>query len=233
MASKTIERRFVQGDVEVRVKNGNSYIEGYAAVFDKRSQNLGGFVEVVTRSAFTKTLNEADVRGLYNHDPNMVLGRSRSGTLELVTDTRGLHYRILAPGTTYANDLLIIMDRGDVDQSSFAFYKIDDRWALNDQSFPERSLLEVGLVDVSPVTYPAYLEATSSVTREAAIEGLALRCGLEACTLVDAEAIKNAIRSGPAYETPSEEDTSKTKATYAELARAEEARIAEWEKLVF
>lgn len=231
MASKTIERRFVQSDVEVRVKGGKSYIEGYAAVFDKRSQNLGGFVEVVTRSAFSKTLNEADVRGLYNHDPNMVLGRSRSGTLEMSTDTKGLHYRILMPGTTYANDLLLVMERGDVDQSSFAFYKIDDRWELNDQDFPERSLLEVGLVDVSPVTYPAYLEASSNVIREAAVQGLAKRCGLEVCTLVDMEAIKNAIRSGPAYEAPSEEGTPDPKVTYAELARAEEARIAEWSKL--
>lgn len=232
MANKTIERRFVTSEVELRKAGGKTFIEGYAAVFDTRSQNLGGFVEVVMRSAFTKTVKEADVRALYNHDPNFVLGRSKAGTLDLSVDTRGLHYRVHSPETSFARDLAISLERGDVDQSSFAFFKIDDKWDLTEDEFPQRSLLEVGLVDVSPVTYPAYLEASSGIRTLAAVEGLAKRCGVEACTLEDVEAIRNAIRNGPAYVAPSE-DTSETKATSDELARAE-ARIAafqnEWWK---
>lgn len=224
--SRVIERRFVQSEVEVRISGGKSYIEGYAAIFDKRSSNLGGFVERVKPTAFNKTVKEADVRALLNHDPNLILGRTKSGTLDLTIDTRGLHYRALSPDTSYARDLLVVMERRDIDQSSFAFFKIEDQWDLTEDDFPERSLLEVGLVDVSPVTYPAYPDATSGI-RTAAIEGLAKRCGLEACTLDDVEAIKNAIRNGPADLRPSK-DTSTNQATLEELLRAEEARLAEF-----
>lgn len=174
--SPHVETRTVQGQVEVRMEAGKPrYIEGYAAVFGKRSQDLGGFVEVVESTAFNKTVKEADVRALWNHDANMILGRSRSKTLELSVDNSGLYYRAMPPDTGYANDLVKLLERGDVDQSSFQFRKVHDRWSLieGEDDIVERSLVEVSLIDVSPVTHPAYLDATSYVSRSAALGDMA------------------------------------------------------------
>lgn len=199
---RTLERRFTAGAVEVRDFNGKPSMFGHGAVFNRLSQNLGGFVECVDPAAFDKTLQEADVRALYNHDSNLVLGRSKSGTLVLETDNIGLAYRIDPPNTSYANDLMVTMGRGDVDQSSFAFMCIEDDWGLTDQGFPLRTLLQVALVDVSPVTYPAYLDADSGVGRMAALTGLSKRSGVPIVDLSDPDAILRAVRG----EEPSTED---------------------------
>lgn len=194
--SALLERRYTQGEVEVRTRGSKTYIEGYAAVFNRRSGNLGGFVEFVEPPAFNKTVKEADVRALQNHDVNLVLGRTRAGTLELAIDQNGLYYRAEPPGTSYAQDLMILLDRGDVTQSSFSFFKVHDTWDLGADETPQRHLVEVGLVDVSPVTYPAYEEATSGLGRAAALEGLAKRSGLNIQDLADEEAIRRAIAEG-------------------------------------
>lgn len=183
-ANRLTERRMVLGEVETRSKGGQHYMEGYASVFNSRSGNLGGFVEVVKPTAFNKSMKENDVRALFNHDPNYLLGRNRSGTLELSRDDKGLYYRALLPNTSYARDLVELFERRDVTQSSFTFYKITDSWELVDMDdgnseFPQRSLIEVGLVDVSPVVYPAYEEATSGLARRAAFDTLSKRCGLD------------------------------------------------------
>lgn len=191
---RQIERRFTSGEVEVRQRGSETTIEGHAAVFDKLSQNLGGFVERVMPGAFTKTLGEADIRALYNHDENLVLGRNKSGTLELSEDDSGLYYRITPPNTTYARDLMTVIERGDVSQSSFAFMAIDEEWGLSEQDFPRRDLMQVHLVDVSPVTYPAYLDTdTGTGGRSAALAGLAKRAGVRVADLSDPEAIKRAL----------------------------------------
>lgn len=190
-----VERRFTNGEVELRTVGSKSVISGHAAVFDKRSQNLGGFVEVVGRTAFNKTLaDRADVRALQNHDENLVLGRTRSGTLKLSVDDSGLYYEVDPPDTSYARDLMVVMERGDVTQSSFAFFAVDDDWETSEDDTPLRSLKEVGLVDVSPVTYPAYLDATSGVLRNNALAGLAKRSGVDLRELAnDDEAVRQAI----------------------------------------
>lgn len=188
------ERRFVDSQFEVRSENGKTKIEGYASVFNRYSQNLGGFVEQVKPGAFRKTIKEADVRALRDHDPMYLLGRSTNGTLEMTEDETGLHYRVTLPDTSYARDLAVLMERGDLTQSSFAFVKIDDDWGLTEQDFPLRSLLEVKLVDVSPVTYPAYLDTTSGISRSAALDGLAKRSGVAVTDLSDPEAIAAAVR---------------------------------------
>ncbi|EFC86459.1 HK97 family phage prohead protease [Parafrankia sp. EUN1f] len=162
-----IERRIIDAHVEVRADHaGNKTIEGYASVFDSRSQNLGGFVERVRPGAFAQSLADGDdVRALMNHDSNFVLGRRASGTLELAEDSTGLHYRITPSNASYARDLVIAMERGDVSQSSFGFITNPDgdEWAYTEDQFPLRSLLSVRLVDVSPVTFPAYLDTESKV----------------------------------------------------------------------
>jgi Escherichia/Staphylococcus phage prohead protease len=202
MSARTItidgmERRSVYGEVESRASGSNIYVEGYASVFEKRSGNLGGFVEIVKSTAFTKTVKEADVRALWNHDPQYLLGRTSAKTLDLSIDANGLYYRALMPNTSYAKDLAELLERRDVRESSFTFFKIQDDWALTEEGYPQRSLLEVGLIDIAPVTFPAYDDATSGVARRNALSGLAKRCGIDGCeiesTLDTDEAIKAAI----------------------------------------
>ena len=155
------ERRYnAESSFETRSEGNKHVITGYAAVFNVRSQNLGGFVEQITPGTFRKTITEADVRALWNHNPDFVLGRNRSGTLRLSEDNTGLHYEVDLPDTQTARDLRESIERGDVSQSSFGFATVDDSWGFTDDDFPLRSLNEVKLFDVSPVTYPAYTDAT-------------------------------------------------------------------------
>lgn len=194
MKIRPIERRYTSGEVEVRQRGSETVIEGHAAVFEKLSQNLGGFVERVMPGAFTKTLREADVRALKNHDENLVLGRNRAGTLELSEDDTGLYYRISPPDTTYARDLITSIERGDISESSFAFMAIDEEWGYSEQDFPRRDLLQVHLVDVSPVTYAAYLDTdVSAGGRAAALLGLSKRTGVAVADLGDPDAIREAL----------------------------------------
>lgn len=169
------EIRTLQEKVEIRTNSeGKKVIVGYAAKFNVRSQDLGGFVEQIDRHAFDNVLND-DVRALFNHDPNMVLGRTKSGTLKLSVDDIGLRYEIIPPDTTWANDLIKSMERGDINQSSFAFvvdYENNgDSWEYDeDNDLYIRTILKVKrLYDVSPVTYPAY-EQTESVIGQRSLD---------------------------------------------------------------
>jgi len=135
--------------------------EGYAAIFNERSQVLCNpftgrrFVEVIKPGAFSETIVEDDIRSLYNHDPNFVLGRNKANTLHLSEDERGLFYTVEAPDVQWARDLHKSVKRGDVNQCSFAFAVIEDEWQTVDE-VEERTLIKVKLFDVSIVTYPAY-----------------------------------------------------------------------------
>lgn len=148
---------------ELRVKRnqaGEPFIEGYAAVFNSLSEDLGGFREQILPGAFTQTLsNKADVRALFNHDANIVLGRTKSGTLTLNEDETGLFWSCQLPNTATARDLAISIERGDVDQCSFGFYCLDDSWELQNGT-PLRSVRTAELFDVSAVTYPAYADTS-------------------------------------------------------------------------
>lgn len=143
--------------VEVR-KEGDEprKIVGYAAKFDTESQLLGWFREVIRPGAFEKALESSDVRALWNHNDDYVLGRTKSGTLSLRQDDVGLWIEIEPPDTQWARDLMLSIERGDVDQMSFAFSDVTDR-TTDDGDVVLRELLEIrALYDVSPVTYPAY-----------------------------------------------------------------------------
>lgn len=159
-----LDRRIVDGEVRVAAAAAGEpkQIRGYAAVFNSFSQPMMGFREIIRPGAFRKTLREADVRALHNHDPNFVLGRKSAGTLELAEDDKGLRYAITPPNTTFANDLMVSIDRGDVTQSSFGFTTVKDKWS-QDGDVLTRELIEVKLFDVSPVTFPAYSQTEVSV----------------------------------------------------------------------
>lgn len=143
--------------------DGQPVAFGYASRFNTYSQNLGGFVERVAPGTFTKTILEADIRGLFNHDANLLLGRNRANTLRLAEDDNGLAYSIDLPDTTTGRDVRTLLKRGDVTGSSFGFRTIDDEWGETEDGFPLRTLKSVALRDVGPVTFPAYVEAESGL----------------------------------------------------------------------
>lgn len=135
--------------------DGLRHIIGYAAVFNSLSEDLGGFREKIDPGAFANSINSDDVRALWNHDSNYILGRNKSGTLTLAEDQRGLKIDITPPDSQWARDLMTSIERGDVSQMSFGFRTVEQRW---EGEYPDetRTLMEVQLFDVSPVTFPAY-----------------------------------------------------------------------------
>lgn len=162
-----LERRAFPVKVEIRSDDtGPPRLTGYAAIFNSLSEDLGGFREKIKPGAFTNSIKTSDIRALWNHNPDYVLGRNKAGTLTLEEDERGLRIEIIPPETIWAKDLMESIRRGDVDQMSFGFRTKKDEW---DESNPKniiRTLIEVELFDVSPVTYPAY-PATSIGVRTA------------------------------------------------------------------
>lgn len=166
----SIERRsFTLDEVRVdRPDGGRPVIRGHAAVFDSRARILPDLYEVIQRGAFSAGLADADVRALFNHNPDIVLGRSKSGTLRLHEDARGLAIEIDPPDTQAARDLMTSMERGDIDSMSFAFRVRrpgGDKFEELEDGSCLRTLLAVDVRDVSPVTYPAYEDTDVSVAR--------------------------------------------------------------------
>ena len=147
------------GSVEYRASEtgGPGRLAGYALKYDKLSRDLGGFVERVAAGAVDKSLADGlDVMARYNHDDDKLLGRTSSGTLTLRSDDTGLWYEAELPDTQWGRDVAALAARGDVSQSSFAFYTIDDDWSETEAGYPLRTLNKVRLVDVAPVNTPAY-----------------------------------------------------------------------------
>lgn len=151
---------------ELRVSDEtNSEIVGHAAVFDSWSETLGGlfpFKEIVRKGAFKDSITKDDIRALFNHDPNYVLGRNKANTLELEEDEIGLRVRITPPNTTWAKDLVESIRRGDISQMSIGFIVEEDTWGTKD-GLDIREIKKVQLFDVSPVTFPAYQETDVGV----------------------------------------------------------------------
>jgi len=179
--------------VEMRVEDGDEpKITGHAAVFNKLSVDLMGFREKVAPGAFAESIEKSDIRALWNHNPDYVLGRNKSGTLKLEEDKKGLAIEILPPDTQWARDLMETIKRGDVDQMSFAFKTIKDSWENQDKKESIRTLEEVELFDVSPVTYPAYPQTdvkVRSILEDAGLDINRLAVVMEKPTATDDEDI--------------------------------------------
>lgn len=147
--------------VETRAEGEPPRLVGYAAVFDSLSGDLGGFREKISAGAFSRSLREdADIRALWNHNDGQVLGRTAAGTLRLSEDARGLRVEIDPPDTQIARDAQVLIERGDVSQMSFAFRVRagGQSFAENDEGEIIRTLTDVELFEVSPVTFPAYAD---------------------------------------------------------------------------
>jgi len=178
----THERRFLTTaaagvTIETR-EDGGKTLTGYAAVFYRAGDSgtefapWPGWVERVMPGAFDEALKADDVRALFNHDNSLVLGRNQAGTLTLSVDEKGLRYSVDLPDTQTGRDVPVLVERGDITGSSFAFMtrgedgqKVYEDKARNSYI---RELRAVELFDVSPVTYPAY-EGTSVAVRGAEI----------------------------------------------------------------
>lgn len=158
---------------------GGARLEGYAALFDVPSETLTGeseddsmrdggygmeFIEVIRPGAFSRALRQGqDVRCLWNHECEDVLGRTASGTLTLREDATGLFFSCLVPDTSLGRDVIELVRRGDVNQCSFAFSAVRDNWTSAPGGGYVRELLDVDLYDVGPVTYPAYRQTSVAV----------------------------------------------------------------------
>lgn len=161
----------IQGEREVRVfcpefrasvVDGVKRIGGYAAVFNKWSDDLGWFREKIAPGAFANAITKGDTVALFNHNPDIVLGRRSSGTLRLSEDAHGLLMEVDLPDTQAANDLYTLVERGDIKQQSFGFIVKISEWQRGKDGEPdERTITEVReLFDVSPVTFSAYPDTT-------------------------------------------------------------------------
>jgi HK97 family phage prohead protease len=187
--SRTLPAKFAE--LRIADMGSDRWLEGYAAVWDTRSHNLGGFVETVRRSFFDEALAapKLDVVGAPNHDMNAVVARTGAG-LELSTDEIGLRYRmLLEPGDPVADRIARLVQRGVLKGSSFSFTVpaggAGEKWSRTDQGYPLRELVSgARLFDVGPATVPAY-PATESAG-QLALRSLAVTRGLPLEEVLDA-----------------------------------------------
>ena len=172
------ERRGLEEPVTLRSETEPT-VSGYAALYNRETTIAGLFREQIAPGAFRTAVDgDDDVRALFNHDPNLVLGRTKSGTLSLRSDAKGLRYDIqLNPEDPEAVSVRAKIKRGDVSGSSFGFRVTEDDWddsPTKKGKLPMRTIRSVELFDVSPVTYPAYPQTsvTARAKGEAAAEAM-------------------------------------------------------------
>ena len=163
------ECRALRADFKIeRSADGAPLIVGYAARFNEVTTIGAWFRERIAPGAFAEVIKGDDVRALFNHDPNKVLGRTKSGTLRMFEDEVGLRYEVTPPDTQDARDLIALLERGDVSGSSFSFLVADDGDEWDDEGdLPMRTIRRFSaLYDVGPATFPAY-PTTSAGARSA------------------------------------------------------------------
>ncbi|MDK8641326.1 HK97 family phage prohead protease [Niallia taxi] len=143
-------------------------ISGYAAVFNSKATIGDWFEETIAPGAFARSISEnGDIRALFNHNWDHVLGRTKSGTLKLEEDERGLSFEIELPNTTLAKDLAESLKRGDISQCSFGFIPTSETWNYDVEPM-QRTINEVELYEISVVSIPAYEDTEVSLVRSKA-----------------------------------------------------------------
>lgn len=158
-------RKFIATDLETRTEENSSekIISGYINKFNTRSQYMG-FYEEVSKGAFDKTLADGhNIYAMYNHDDNMILGSTRSGSLKLNVDNIGLHFELkINPNISYASDLYELVKSEDIDGCSFGFWVTDDEWTYTEDKIDLRIIKELELIEVTITPFPAYLDSEAS-----------------------------------------------------------------------
>jgi HK97 family phage prohead protease len=178
--SKTVQRATLQKDevrdcrIEVR-QDGDGRINGYPIVFNTLSQDLGGFREKILPGAIQL---DADLKADYNHNPDYIIGRVRSGTLKVSIDSRGLYMDAIPPDTTWARDLRESIRRGDITQGSFSFRVLPGGQQITEENGEQvRTLSKILVRRVSVVSDPAYtgtaIEARSRSAKPPQVAGVA------------------------------------------------------------
>jgi HK97 family phage prohead protease len=184
--SKMETRVFEIDSLEVREDGDGMHLEGYAALFNSRSENLGGFTETIAPGAFRASLKARnDIKMLWNHDTGAVLGSTRAGTLTLVEDERGLRVSATLPNTSHGRDARELISRGDVTGFSFGFSmpaRGGDEWNAEGT---ERVLKSVRLFEVSLTPWPAYTQTNGTATVRG-LDKVAHRADVDADALADA-----------------------------------------------
>jgi HK97 family phage prohead protease len=191
--AQPVERRIVLADVEVRRDQADApKLVGHGSVFDQETVIAGRFREKVARGAFADSLKSDDVRVLFNHDANYVLGRQSAGTAVVAEDANGLRYEAyINPNDPQAVSVAAKVARRDVTGSSFSFtveHEDDEEWVrpATRQELPLRIIKRAKVFDVGPVTFPAYVQAdvsARSLQRADEVSATEARA-LEAMTLV-------------------------------------------------
>lgn len=158
-------RAYTLPGLTVRRENDKPIIAGYAAVFNELSVMMWGFREEILRGAFAESIEKNDIRGLWQHETNQVLGRTKNGTLRLWEDEKGLAFELEPPDTTLGRDALTSIERGDVDQMSFGFRSLPDgdEWRFDEDETLIRTLKRLDLMEISPVTWAAYPQTSVGV----------------------------------------------------------------------
>ncbi len=164
MKFKNNEKRdfYIKSKTEIRsLENGQTEFIGFVP-YESRSEFMG-FFEIVKPGCFTKTIQESDIRCLFDHDKAKVLGRSKSGTLKFEDTTEGLYFYCPISERSYSKDLVDLISSGDVDGVSFRFVPIKDNWIQDEFGNEIRELIEVKLIEFSfGVAFPAYPNSGSS-----------------------------------------------------------------------
>lgn len=164
------QTRSVSTELKTRAVDGEEMvIEGYFAVFNRATELWPGAYEELSPEAFNETLGN-DIRGLINHDTTLVLGRNKSGTLELKADSHGLWGKIrINPNDSDAVNIYERVKRGDVDQCSFGFNILKEDTDFREDGSVKWTIRKVDLHEVSVCTFPAY-EETGVQARKSEME---------------------------------------------------------------
>lgn len=172
MTQKNRELRYFPAELRAQtdVSSGARTLSGYAALFNSRSEDLGGWKEVISPGAFSKSLSSSpDVMLLRDHDTSILLGRTTSRTLQLNEDATGLRFTCQLPATSQANDLVVSIQRGDLSGCSFGMVCTRASSSYDPDGTRIRTIHEAELFDVSVVANPAYTE-TSIALRSVPVE---------------------------------------------------------------
>jgi len=164
-----MERVVFSNQIKLSEDQGKNVVTGYAALYDVLSDDLGGYKARIERGAFSEALQSPslDVRCLFNHSRDHVLGRSTNGTLILSEDENGLKYTVILPETTLGKDIAVLMQRGDISQSSIGFNYLpkDVKWETIDGERVQSFSVCEEIFDVSVVTVPAFSDTSAVIQK--------------------------------------------------------------------
>ena len=157
------ERRFMTVEFRAEEEEGKRVLSGYAAVYNKLSEDLGGFVEVIRPGAFRKVLeSQPSVLALFNHDESLILGATDNNSLALSDDDTGLWFRSQLPDTPTADEVWSLVRGGYLGKCSFAFVVGEEEWGELEGRVLRQIHDVAGLYDVSVVSRPAYVNTSVS-----------------------------------------------------------------------